>query len=168
LILRWDESESCLVFEEQGRADAAHTQKGHVYIPGEVEYVNFVTLEKGCIRVIIVSRLQKEGCSRGLILTLSNPAGSVYTPASAPVVLRRVKEGEIPQLGFIRPGLPGYDDYRDELETVVPAFGLFAPPLQVDAKRKVMTSRRRKRHTADQIRKTANESDLISSGTSVE
>jgi len=151
LILRWDESESCLVFEEQGRADAAHTQKGHVYIPGEVEYVNFVTLEKGCIRVIIVSRLEKEGSSRGLILTLSNPAGSVYTPASAPVVLRRVKEGEIPQLGFIRPGLPGYDGYRDELETVVPAFGLFAPPLQVDAKRKVRTSRQRKRHTPDQI-----------------
>jgi hypothetical protein len=153
IILRWDEAESCLVFEEHGRADAAHTQKGRVYIPNEVAQVNFVTLEKGSIRVIMVSRPEKQGSSRGLILSLSNPTGTVYTPASAPVVLRRVKQGEIPQLGFIRPGMPGYDAYSNELETVIPAFGLFAPPLGTGAKRKVTTSRRRTGRKADQIRK---------------
>lgn len=33
VVIRWDEAKSCLMFEEQGRADAAHTQRGRVYIP---------------------------------------------------------------------------------------------------------------------------------------
>jgi hypothetical protein len=33
VVIRWDEADSCLTFEEQGRADAAHTQRGRVYIP---------------------------------------------------------------------------------------------------------------------------------------
>ena len=58
-------------------------------------------------------------------MTLSNPSGMHFTPASAPIVLRRVPS-EIPQLGFIRPDSPDYDAYRRELETVMPAFGLLS------------------------------------------
>ena len=115
----------CLTFEEQGRADASHTQKGRIYIPDSCPFMNLVTLEKGAIRLITVSRPEKQEPARGLIMTLSNPGGMHFTPASAPIVLRRVTS-EIPQLGFIRPDSPDYDTYRRELETVMPAFGLFS------------------------------------------
>jgi hypothetical protein len=125
VVIRWDEAESCLMFEEQDRADASHAQRGRVYIPDGCPFINLVTVEKGAIRLITVSRPEKKEPARGLIMTLSNPSGMHFTPASAPIVLRRVLS-EIPQLGFIRPDSPDYDSYRRELETVMPAFGLLS------------------------------------------
>jgi hypothetical protein len=125
VVIRWDEAESCLVFEEQGRADASHTQKGRIYIPDGCPFLNLVTNEKGAIRLITVSRPGKQEPARGLIMTLSNPTGMHFTPASAPIVLKRVPS-ETPQIGFIRPDSPDYDAYRRELETVMPAFGLLS------------------------------------------
>jgi hypothetical protein len=58
-------------------------------------------------------------------VTLANPSGGQFTPASAPIVLRRVKENK-PRLGFIRPDTPEYEAYREELAAVAPAFGFFA------------------------------------------
>jgi hypothetical protein len=61
------------------------------------------------------------------MMTLS--AGRDYTPACAPVVLKRIG-GRIPELGFVRSGAPDYEDYRQALEAVAPTFGFFAgaPP----------------------------------------
>jgi hypothetical protein len=60
-------------------------------------------------------------------MTLSNPSGIHFTPASAPIVLRRVRvTDKMPRLGFIRPGEPDYESYRQELEAVAPEFGFFA------------------------------------------
>ena len=92
VVIRWDETKSCLTFEEQGRADASHTQKGRIYIPDDCPFMNLVTLEKGAIRLITVSRPEKQEPARGLIMTLSNPGGMHFTPASAPIVLRRAAE----------------------------------------------------------------------------
>jgi hypothetical protein len=113
------------MFEEQGRVDASHTQKGCIYVPDGSPFINLVTIEKGAIRLMAISRPEKEEPARGLIMTLSNPTGMHFTPASAPIVLRRVSS-EIPQLGFIRPDSPDCDSYRRELETVIPAFGLLS------------------------------------------
>jgi hypothetical protein len=129
VVVRWDQAEACLVFEEQGRADAAHTQKGRVYIPDGRPFVNFVTVENGAIRVMIVSRPEKQVPARGLVMTLSNPAGADFTPASAPVVLLRMTS-KAPQLGFVRPDSPHYNAYRNDLGMVMPAFGLFVSPPQ--------------------------------------
>jgi hypothetical protein len=126
MAVHWDETESCLVFEEKERVDAGHTQKGRVYIPEGRPFVNFVTLEKGAIRLIMVSRPEKsDEPARGLITTLSNPGGANFTPASAPIVLKRMVDHN-PHLGFIRPGSPDYDMYRRELDVVAPVFGFFA------------------------------------------
>jgi hypothetical protein len=131
-IIRWDDERSCLIFEEQARADAIHTQKGVVYIPMSKPFFSLVTADEGAVRLIMVSRPHVEGLARGLIMTLSNPAGMHFTPASAAVVLRRLGE-EVPQLGFIHPGAPDYDRYMAELQSVVPAYGTLAQsPLQSD------------------------------------
>jgi hypothetical protein len=88
--------------------------------------MSFVTVEKGAIRLIMVSRPERSDApARGLITTLSNPGGAHFTPTSAPIVLRRVVD-QTPQLGYIRPGAPDYDSYRRELEKVMPVFGFFA------------------------------------------
>jgi len=129
MAVRWDEAESCLMFEERERVDAGYTQKGRVYIPDGLPFMSFVTVEKGAMRLIMVSRPQSNETARGLITTLSSLAGVHFTPASAPIVLRRVVD-QTPQLGFIQPGAPDYEAYRRELEMVIPTFGFFAaaPP----------------------------------------
>jgi hypothetical protein len=125
MSVHWDETASCLMFEERERVDAGHTQKGRVYIPDGRPFMSFVTVERGAIRLIMVSRPESNEPARGLIITLSNPGGAHFTPASAPIVLRRVLD-QTPQLGFIRPGSPDYEAYCRELEMVMPAFGFFA------------------------------------------
>ncbi|WP_051334247.1 hypothetical protein [Bradyrhizobium sp. Ai1a-2] len=129
IAVHWDETESCLMFEERERVDAGHTQRGRVYVPDGRPFISFVTVEKGAMRLIMVSRPEGNEPARGLVTTLSNPAGARFTPASAPIVLRRVAD-QTPQLGFIQPGAPDYEAYRRELEMVIPAFGFFAtsPP----------------------------------------
>ena len=129
MSVHWDETSSSLMFEERERVDAGHTQKGRVYIPDGRPFMSFVTVEKGAIRLIMVSRPESNEPGRGLITTLSNPGGAHFTPASAPIVLRRVVD-QTPQLGFVRPGAPDYESYRRELEMVMPAFGFFAAALR--------------------------------------
>jgi hypothetical protein len=43
---------------------------------------------KGGIRLVTVSRPCERESARGLIMTLSNPSGMQFTPASAPIVHR--------------------------------------------------------------------------------
>jgi hypothetical protein len=136
--LRWDPVASCLTFEEKNREDAGHTQRGRVYIPDGRPFMSFVTVAHGGVRLVIVSRPSERESARGLIMTLSNPSGMQFTPASAPIVLRRVAD-KIPQLGFIQPGALDYESYRQELAAVAPAFGFFAtaprPAAGAEAKR---------------------------------
>lgn len=123
--LRWDEADSCLTFEESSRADAGHTQRGRVYIPEGRPFISFVTVERGALRLVTVSRLELPQSARGLMMTLANPGGMHFTPVSAPVVFKRIVD-KVPQLGFIEPEAPDYESYRQELEAVAPDFGFFA------------------------------------------
>jgi hypothetical protein len=123
--IRWEDTESCLIFEEQGRVDAGYTQRGRIYIPDGKPYMSLVTIERGAIRVIMVSRPEGGQAARGLIMTLSNPGGVQFTPVSAPVVLKRLGEAT-PQLGFIKPDSPNYPAYWQELEAVMPDYGFFS------------------------------------------
>ena len=111
--LRWDEAASCLTFEESGRADAGHTQRGRVYIPDGRPFISFVTVERGALRRVTVSRLERPQSARGLMMTLSNPGGMHFTPVSAPVVFKRIVD-KVPQLGFIEPEASDYESYLQE------------------------------------------------------
>ena len=125
VTVRWEDAESCLIFEEQGRVDAGYTQRGRVYVPDGKPYMNLVTVERGAVRVIMVSRPDGDASARGLIMTLSNPGGVQFTPVSAPIVLKRMAD-PAPQLGFIKPDSPVYATYLRELQEVTPDFGYFA------------------------------------------
>jgi hypothetical protein len=125
ISVHWDEGESSLCFEEQERIDAGHTQRGRVYIPDGRPFISFVTIEKGALRLIMVSRPEGNRSAHGIITTLSKPGSAGYIPTSGPIVLRRVI-GKLPQLGFIQPGALDYDGYRAELEMVMPSSAFFA------------------------------------------
>jgi hypothetical protein len=125
VTIRWEDAESCLIFEEQGRADAGYTQRGRVYVPDGKPYLNLVTIERGAIRVIMVSRPIGPTSARGLIFTLSNPGGMQFIPVSAPIVLKPIADAA-PKLGFIRADSPNYVSYVQELEAVAPDYGFFA------------------------------------------
>jgi len=127
ITIRWDEKRSCLVFEEQNRADSGYVQKGQVYIPDGKPFMNLVTAERGAVRLIMVSRPDVKGYARGLVMTLANSGGVHFTPASAPVVLGLLRE-EMPHLGFVHPGARDYEFYQSELSSVMPDFGVFTQP----------------------------------------
>ena len=127
ITIRWDEKRSCLVFEEQNRADSGYVQKGQVYIPDGKPFMNLVTAERGAVRLIMVSRPDVKGYARGLVMTLANSDDVHFTPASAPVVLGLLRE-EMPHLGFVHPGARDYEFYQSELSSVMPDFGVFTQP----------------------------------------
>jgi hypothetical protein len=125
VTIRWEDAESCLIFEEQGRADATYTQRGRIFVPDGKPYMSLVTIERGAIRVIMVSRPVGGTSARGLIITLSNPCGMQFTPVSAAIVLKPISDAA-PKLGLIRADSASYIPYLQELEAVTPDYGFFA------------------------------------------
>ena len=118
LVIRWDEEQSCLLFEEQSRPDPRHTQSGQVYVAFGAPFISLVTIDRGSVRIMTVSQPDLEGLARGVILTLYNPRGTLLTPVSAPIVLRRVTDAETPHLGYLRPGMPEYEMYKELINSV--------------------------------------------------
>jgi hypothetical protein len=125
ISIGWDLEQSCLMFEETERPDIAHTQRGPVCVPDGKPFINLLTMEKGDMRLITVSRPNKVGLAYGLVLTLSNPNGVVFIPASAPIVLRKLDEKTpTPHVGFVHPGTADYEWYQEQLQKVSPNYGV--------------------------------------------
>ena len=129
ISIHWDDKRACLVFEERNRPDSSHSQIGQVHIPDGKPFMNLVTVDKGAVRVIMVTRPDHLGVARGLILTLSNPGGIHFIPATAPVVLRRLNE-TVPQMGFVHRDSSDYVIYLGQLNGVTPEFATFSSVAQ--------------------------------------
>jgi hypothetical protein len=124
ITIGWDQAHVCLTFEEQERYDKLYTHKGQVYVPGDKPFMSLVTVDKGAVRLLMVTRPDGDGLARGLVVTLSNPESLHFVPAVAPIVLRRATD-PLPQLGFVHPGSPDYGLYFSQLSGVMPDFGRF-------------------------------------------
>jgi hypothetical protein len=136
VTISWSEARKCLVFEEKSRFDGKYRQQGTVHIPFGTAYMNLVSANAGNVRTILLSLPDGDGMMRGIISTLSNPKGSVYIPVAAPMVLRKLRKAEEPELGIIAENHRSHDEYRSWLATVVSEeFGIFAMP-QASASRK--------------------------------
>ena len=127
LAIRWDDRLACLVFEERDRADRMHSQYGQVFIPDGKPFISLVTIAKGAVRLITVSRPDDNGTARGVMLTFSNPKGVNFIPACAPIVLQRIGNQKL-KVGLVTPEAPEYKDYFEQLNSVFPDFGVFALP----------------------------------------
>jgi len=137
--IAWDRPTRSLRFEELSRQDAKYAQKGSVYIPFGTPFLNLVSSHQGNLRTVVLSLPDREGICRGLITTLSNPKGTMYTPVAAPIFLRRLNAGEHPDVGFVKPESGSYLAYLDILTSVVAdEYGRFVPaPAQADRRRTV-------------------------------
>ena len=136
--ITWDRTVPSLSFEELSRPDFKYAQKGTVYVPFGTPFINLVSTYLGNLRTVLLSLPDRDGIARGLITTLSNPKGTMYTPVAAPIFLKRLAQGEQPELGYIRPENEAYADYLTILASVVAdEYGRFvpAPPLPTDRRR---------------------------------
>jgi hypothetical protein len=129
ITISWSDERKCLVFEEKSRFDGKYRQQGTVHIPFGTAYMNLVSANAGNVRTILLSLPDSDGMMRGIISTLSNPKGSVYIPVAAPMVLRKLRKAEEPELGIIAENHRRHDEYRSWLATVLTEeFGIFAMP----------------------------------------
>jgi hypothetical protein len=129
VTISWNDERKCLVFEEKSRFDGKYRQKGTVHIPFGTAYMNLVSSSAGNVRTILLSLPDSDDLMRGIILTLSNPKGSVYIPVAAPIVLRKLRKAEEPELGVITENQRSHGEYQSSLATVLTEeFGIFAMP----------------------------------------
>ena len=136
ISIAWSDEQKCLVFEEKSRFDGKYRQVGTVYIPFGTAFMNLVSSSAGNVRTVMLSLPDTEDMMRGIISTLSNPKGSIYIPVAAPIVLRKLRAGEEPELGVIARDNRRYGEYQSWLATVLTEeFGIFAVP-QLPAPRK--------------------------------
>jgi hypothetical protein len=136
--IAWDRAAPSLCFEELSRPDFKYAQRGTVYVPFGTPFINLVSTHLGNLRTVLLSLPDRDGICRGLITTLSNPKGTMYTPVVAPIFLKRLAQGEQPALGFIEPEHKAYVDYLNILASVVTdEYGRFvpAPPFPADRPR---------------------------------
>ncbi len=129
ISIAWSDAQKCLVFEEKSRFDGKYRQVGTVYIPFGTAFMNLVSSSAGNVRTVLLSLPDTEDMMRGIISTLSNPKGSIYIPVAAPIVLRKLRAGEEPELGVIARDNRRYGEYQSWLATVLTEeFGIFAVP----------------------------------------
>jgi hypothetical protein len=117
--ISWDSTQDCLTFREKLRADAKYSQTGVVYMPFGRPFLYLVTIDTGAVRTIIISEPHEEGVARGIITTLANPTGSLFIPATAPIVLKRLRSDVIPKLGYIDHRDDLYSEFKMLLESVI-------------------------------------------------
>jgi hypothetical protein len=129
IAIAWSDAQNCLVFEEKSRFDGKYRQIGTVYIPFGTAFMNLVSSSAGNVRTVLLSLPDSDDMMRGIISTLSNPKGSIYIPVAAPIVLRKLRPAEEPELGVIAPDHRRYGEYQAWLGSVLTEeFGIFAVP----------------------------------------
>jgi transcriptional regulator with XRE-family HTH domain len=115
--IAWEPALSRLVFSESQRADS-FAQHGSVSLPHLSGHIYLVTNESGQFRMVILGRPTILGSLYGLLTTLLVGHGSQLVPASCPIALLRIRDGQDPAFGHIDAADSSYAAYRAELDAV--------------------------------------------------
>ena len=115
--ISWEPGLSRLVFSESQRADS-FAQHGSVSLPHLSGHIYLITNESGQFRLVVLSRPTISGSLYGVLTTLLVGHGSQLVPASCPIALLRIREGEERVFGRVDAADPAYAAYRAELEAV--------------------------------------------------
>jgi transcriptional regulator with XRE-family HTH domain len=113
----WDEEKGHLVFSEAARTDAEYEQKGFVSFPNISGAIYLVTISEGQYRLALLNRPSGKWLN-GILLTLAAGTGAQLIPASVPMVMLPISEGEDRTVGVVRAGDLCYDEYRDCVDGV--------------------------------------------------
>ncbi len=104
----WDETQSCLVFQESERLDSAFTQSGRVSLPNQSGHVYLITNDHGQVRLTTLGRATIAGEMHGLLSTLQSGRGGHLTPVAAPIVLAPIRDSAQVQFGRLAPDDEAY------------------------------------------------------------
>ena len=114
----WEPGLSRLVFSESQRSDS-FAQHGSVSLPHLSGHIYLITNEGGQFRLVILGRPTISGSLYGLLTTLLVGQGSQLVPATCPIALVKIREGNEPVFGRIDPSHTAYPAYRAELDAVM-------------------------------------------------
>jgi DNA-binding Xre family transcriptional regulator len=114
----WDPAWPSLLFEERDRPDAPYAHRGRLYIPASSQFIHFVSLTKGAMRMVLVSQIDRQGSLRGLITTL-NKRKAQFVPVSAPIVYQKLESFADSPLGEITAQDAAFQRYRSMLDEAV-------------------------------------------------
>ena len=115
----WDEAESCLVFAESERLDAAYAQKGRISLPHQSGLVYLITSVSGQYRLSLLDRPGIDGALNGVLLTLQSRRGGQLVPVATSLALTPLRNGEEAEFGLIEADHPLHESYRRRLDAVV-------------------------------------------------
>ena len=113
--ISWDEEWPSLLFQEHDRPDKPYLHRGRLYIPASSMYIHLVSLNKGAMRMVMVSQLDATGHMRGLITTLHKQRASLL-PVSAPIVYAKRDDFAGIALGEFPADHPGHRACKHLLE----------------------------------------------------
>ena len=115
--IAWEPGLSRLVFSESQRSDS-FAQHGSVSLPHLSGHIYLITNESGQFRLVILGRPTISGSLYGLLTTLLVGQGSQLVPATCPIALLKIRDGNEPMFGKIEPEHGAYAAYRAELDAV--------------------------------------------------
>ena len=126
----WDKTNNCLRFEESQtyhsprlRRRVSYDQTGEVFISNTIGLIHLLTMERGALRLITLTRLHHdENFMRGVVLTQAEWPDH-FQPSISPIYFRKITdpttaEELIRHVGPIEAGDQDYTDIKGNLEQV--------------------------------------------------
>jgi len=114
----WDGEWPSLLFEESDRPDAKYQHRGRIYVPSSSMFIHLVSLTKGAMRMVMVSKIDQLGYMRGIITTLHRK-GAMIVPVSSPIVYAQKDDLAVNELGEITTSHERYAAYRSLLDETI-------------------------------------------------
>ena len=114
LEMKWLQEEHYLSFCEKAREQ----HSGGVFIPFAKTFLYLVTMAGGAVRTLTLN-FPEDGIARGIITTLHHRTGAIRIPATGPILLKRLTDGEQPPLGRITSEHHSYEQYYALLSSVL-------------------------------------------------
>ena len=116
--IRWDDAVAALVVAQTPADGKPKAQFGHILMPRGSMHVFIVSNEGGWANQAILSSLGPTQSMKGLLLTMGNVFGNVFSPVAVPIVMLKVPIVEDDMCGAIEPGHARFKRYEDELLSV--------------------------------------------------
>jgi len=114
----WDASERVLLVKENAPHKKQAAQFGKVYIPRSSMHLFIMSNAGGWVKSVILSQLDVYRRMKGVMLTMGNAFGNVYSPIALPVVMNKHDKIDKAMLGKHEPKSPFYEEFRKELQAV--------------------------------------------------
>jgi hypothetical protein len=116
--IHWADDAAALVVMQRPVDGSPKAQFGHIHMPRGAMHIFLVSNEKGWASQAILSNLGTSQSMKGLLLTMGNVFGNVFSPISVPIVLLRTPAVEPGLCGPIEPEHAQFGRYETELLSV--------------------------------------------------